>query len=78
MLDKLTTLERISMLDNLLDQLAEAKGRERCGIICVMADAIKSIRNDVLILEEKVKDQEPQPEVKFEIVPNVEEGKEEA
>jgi hypothetical protein len=59
MLEKLSTLERITTLENIVDQLVEAKGREKCGLICVAGDLLKLLRNDVLILEEKVKDKNP-------------------
>ena len=78
MLEQLSTLEKVVTASKLLDQLTESKGREKCAQICVLGDLLDLLRKDVLILEEKVKDQEPQPEVKFELVPSDDEGKEEA
>jgi hypothetical protein len=58
MFDNISTLDCITTMESILDQLVDAKGRDKCGLICVAADIAKRLRNDVLILEEKVKDKE--------------------
>lgn len=58
MLENLSTLEKINMADNVLDQLIDAKGRNKCANICVLGELLNLLKNDVLILEEKVKDKE--------------------
>ena len=52
------SLERINIIRGILDKLVDAKGREKCGYITVIDDFLNHIQEDILILEEKVRDAE--------------------
>ena len=56
--EKYTTLQRIDMCLNFLDRLTDVQGRAKCGYIYILDDFLNAIKNDVLILEEKLKDKE--------------------
>ena len=78
MLEQLSTLEKVDAASRVLDQLTESKGRDKCAQICVLGDLLDLIRKDVLVLEEKAKDQSAnEPPAKLEIVENESEYKKE-
>lgn len=52
------SIQRINIIKELLDNLTEAKGRAKCGYITVIDDFLTHIQDDILILEEKVRDAE--------------------
>lgn len=60
MSEKLSTLERIDIIRKLLDNLVEARGREKAGYISVIDDFLNHIQDDVLIKEEMIKDLQKQ------------------
>lgn len=75
MLENLTSLEKIEVAAKTLELLAESKGRQKCAHICVLGDLIDLLRKDILVMEEKLKDQkQDEPEVKLELVPDQTEG----
>ena len=51
-----TTLERIEYIRGFLDKLADAHGREKCGYVALIDDFLNHIQEDVLIMEEQLKD----------------------
>lgn len=54
----MNTLEKIDVMGNVLDKLADAQGRIKCGYIYVLDDFLTNLRNDFLIMEAKLKDLE--------------------
>ena len=58
MSEEYTTLQRIDIIRGLLDKLVEAKGREKAGYIAVIDDFMNHIQQDVLVMQEKLKDAE--------------------
>lgn len=54
--ENMTTLQKIDLVCNLLDKLADAQGRAKCGYIYVIDDVINKIREDVLVMEGQLKD----------------------
>ena len=59
---EMTPLEKIDACGTLLDKLADAQGRAKCGYIYIINEFLTDIKNHVLILEEQVKDLEPKVE----------------
>ena len=51
-----TPLEKLDLCGNLLDKLADAQGRAKCGYIYIINEWLNDIKQYVLILEEQVKD----------------------
>lgn len=80
---KMTPMERLEALANVLDKLADLPGggRTKCGLIWVANDVLNGLQKDILILEEKVKaagqteSAFTEPDVKLEVVPATEEDK---
>ena len=70
--ENMTTLDRIDTIRKCLDNLVEAQGRAKAGYIYVIDDFLNRVRDDVLIMEEKLKDAKPQekPEISIEPVPD--------
>lgn len=57
--EKLSTVNKIENALEALDRLAEnPKGRARCGYIWILSEILEELKNDVLILEEKIKMEE--------------------
>ena len=56
MSENMSVLEKLDVVCNLLDKLADAQGRAKCGYIYIIDDFINKIRSDVLIMEEQLKD----------------------
>ncbi len=56
MSENMPVLEKLDVVCNLLDKLADAQGRAKCGYIYIIDDFINKIRSDVLIMEEQLKD----------------------
>ena len=59
---ELTPLEKIDACGSLLDKLTDAQGRAKCGYIYIINEFLNDIKTHVLILEEQVKDTEPNSE----------------
>ena len=59
---ELTPLEKIDACGTLLDKLTDAQGRAKCGYIYIINEFLNDIKNHVLILEEQVKDIQPEKE----------------
>lgn len=59
---EMTPLEKIDACGTLLDKLTDAQGRAKCGYIYIINEFLNDIKNHVLILEERVKDLEPNVE----------------
>ena len=76
---KMTPMDRLEALANVLDKLADLPGggRTKCGLIWVANDVLNGLQKDILILEEKAKSTEQtasdSPDVKLEVVPAAEE-----
>lgn len=49
-------LEKIDVMGNVLDKLSDAQGRIKCGYIYVLDDILTNLKNDILIMEAKLKD----------------------
>lgn len=71
--DDMPVLEKIDTIANMLDKLADAQGRAKCGYIYIINEFLDSIKKDVLILEEKVKDIENAPCIDINLDQNGEE-----
>lgn len=69
--EDMTALEKISALENTLDRIADSTGRAKAGYIWVMTEILNKLKNDILIMEEQIKDKE-EPEISIE--PLVEEN----
>lgn len=52
----LKPLDKIDSMCNVLDKLADAQGRTKCGYIWVLTDLVEQLRSDILIMEDKIKD----------------------
>lgn len=57
--EKLTSIQKLDTIGNLLDKLTDAQGRAKCGYIYIINEFINELRNEVLVMEEKLKDLEP-------------------
>lgn len=55
-MNDMSTLDRIDAIQALLDKLADAQGRAKCGYIYIIDDFINRIREDVLVMQEQLKD----------------------
>lgn len=53
--NEFTTLERIEYMRGFLDKLADAHGREKCGYVALIDDFLNHVQEDVLIMEDKLK-----------------------
>lgn len=65
--EDMTALEKISALENTLDRIADSTGRSKAGYVWVMTEILSKLKNDILIMEEKLKDKE-EPEITIEPV----------
>lgn len=54
----LSPLDKINATKQLLDRLTDANGRAKCGYICAIDEFLRELQNDVLIMEEKLRDAE--------------------
>lgn len=54
--EEMNTLDKINTARNLLDKLVDAQGRAKCGYIYIIDDFLEKVMNDVLVMEEKLKD----------------------
>lgn len=52
----MTWLQRVETMKSILDYLPDAKGVQRCKYICMLDELLDEIRNDGLIMEEKIND----------------------
>jgi len=66
--DNMSTVERIDTIGSLLDKLTDAQGRAKCGYIYIINEFLNKIREDVIILEDKIKNPEVQIELDDETV----------
>lgn len=57
--EKLTSIQKLDTIGNLLDKLTDAQGRAKCGYIYIINEFVNELRNEVLVMEEKLKDLEP-------------------
>jgi hypothetical protein len=55
-MNDMSTLDRIDAIQSLLDKLADAQGRAKCGYIYIIDDFMNRIREDVLVMQEQLKD----------------------
>ena len=55
---QMNPLERIDIMGSVLDKLSDAQGRIKCGYICVLSDYLDALKQDFLIMSEKLKDAE--------------------
>ena len=63
--NEFTTLERIEYMRGFLDKLADAHGREKCGYVALIDDFLNHVQEDVLIMEDKLKNYQKSPIVKM-------------
>lgn len=54
------SLQRIEIIRSLLDNLVEARGREKAGYISVIDDFLNHIQEDIMIKEETIKNYQKQ------------------
>lgn len=54
------SLQRIEIIRSLLDNLVEARGREKAGYISVIDDFLNHIQEDIMIKEEMIKNYQKQ------------------
>ena len=57
-MDEMSTLDRIDTCAGFLDKLVDAQGRAKAGYIYILNEFLTKIREDVLVMEEKLKDKE--------------------
>lgn len=57
-----TPAEKLSAMENVLDKLADAHGRVKCGYIWAMTNLIEELRNDISALEAKLQNTTPAQE----------------
>lgn len=55
--EDMPTLDKIETCRRMLDKLVDAQGRAKCGYIYVIDEFLNGIQSDVLVMEEKLKDQ---------------------
>lgn len=69
--ENMSVLDKIDFVRSCLDKLADSQGRAKCAYIYIIDDAVNKIRNDILILQEQVKDKESteEPEIEFSVEP---------
>lgn len=63
--ENMTPLEKISALETSLDRIADSTGRAKAGYVWVMTEILNKLKNDILIMEEQIKDKE-EPEISIE------------
>lgn len=56
--NQMSPLERIDVMGGVLDKLADAHGRIKCGYICVLSEYLDALKKEFLIMSEKLKDAE--------------------
>lgn len=72
--NKLTATDRINSMYNVLDKLANIPegGRIKCGYVWILNDLLNGLRNDVLVMQEKISGSEPaaskEPEIMMQLV----------
>ena len=71
--ENMSTLEKIDTVETMLDKLTDAQGRAKCGYIYIINEFVTSIKEDVLVLEAKVKDIENMPRIDVDLNQNGEE-----
>lgn len=54
--ENLSSIDRIDIMRNILDNLVNADGRTKCGYIMVLDEYLNKIREDLLIKEEQIRD----------------------
>ena len=52
----MSALDKITMSQNMLDKLTDAQGRAKCGYIYIINEFLTELRNDVLVMQERIKD----------------------
>ena len=57
--EKLTPEQKISGIEAILNNLAGANGIVKCQLICAADEFLKSLRNDFLIMEDKLRNMQP-------------------
>lgn len=51
----MSPIEKISTAQNLLDGLADAQGRAKCGYIYIINEFLNELYKDVLVMQERLK-----------------------
>ena len=54
--ENVNPLNRIEMIKTMLDKVVDSTGRMRCSYICAIDEFLDRLRDDVLIMEEKIND----------------------
>ena len=72
---KMTPLEKIEAIGNVLEKLADLPGggRAKCGLIWVMGDLLEKLNQDILIMQEQISDNGSsgeEPEIRLEVIDN--------
>lgn len=72
---KMTPLEKIEAMGNVLEKLADLPGggRAKCGLIWVMGDLLEKLNQDILIMQEQISgngSQGEEPEIRLEVMDN--------
>ena len=62
---EMSALEKLDALRIMLDNLSNANGIEKCGYIVFAADMVNKLKEDVLIMEDKLKNYQKGPIVKM-------------
>lgn len=47
-------LDRIEMIKTMLDNVVDSSGRKKCNYICAIDEFLDRLRDDILIMEEKI------------------------
>lgn len=55
-MDDMNWLQRMEAMKGILNSLSDATGTARCKYIAVLDELLNQLRNDCLIMEEKLKD----------------------
>ena len=61
-IDKLNALQCIQAGENILDKLADAQGRAKCGYIYVLSELFNKLKQETLIMEERIRESQKSPD----------------
>lgn len=56
--DNMTPFQRCDAIDNLLDKLADAHGRAKCGYIYIIGELINQLREDINKIQNGIENRE--------------------
>ena len=54
--NKMTPLQKVEAINNVLDKLTDSSGRMKCGYIWCITELLNGLQSDILVMEEQIKD----------------------